>query len=82
MKQFSPSAASIPPKERVLRTLSYTRKAVDGLEEFLLSQKGEDVPTWVLDRINASASALGAALSFVSYRNAVVEPKKAEKGKV
>ncbi len=66
----------------MLRTLAYTRKAVDGLEEFLLSQKGEEVPTWVLDRINASASALGAALSFVSYRNAESEPKKAEREKL
>jgi hypothetical protein len=70
MRQFSPSSASISPRDRALSTLRYIKKAAESVETYIESTEGDAVPTWVLERINQSATALGAALSFISYRTA------------
>ncbi|MAH47681.1 hypothetical protein CMI37_17810 [Candidatus Pacearchaeota archaeon] len=66
MAQFKPSKASLTPKRQALMTLRYTKKAVASLEEFI--EKSDDVPGWVLTKINQSATCLGAALSYASFK--------------
>lgn len=76
MAQFQPSKASLTPRNKALLTLRYIQKAVGLLEGYL---EGEGpIPTWVLTKINQSASCLGAALSFVSFKT---DKKKTEEKK-
>ena len=76
MRQFSPSPASLAPRARTLLTLRYIKKAAESVELYLEGVEEDAVPTWVLERINQAATSLGAALSFVSYREASKNKKK------
>lgn len=80
MPQFEPSAVSLTPNKKALRTLRYMRKAIDALEAYV-SAKGEteDMPTWFLMRIHQGGCSLGVAMNFLSFQQEG-ETKKKKKG--
>ena len=69
MPQFEPSPASLTPKKKALLTLQYVRKAAVLLEAYIeTSGDGEELPTWVLTRINQGGSSMGAAMGFLQAK--------------
>ena len=69
MPQFEPSPASLTPKKKALLTLQYIRKAAVLLEAYVeASGDGEELPTWVLTRVNQSGSSIGAAMGFLQFK--------------
>lgn len=75
--RFRPSAASLTPRKQALQALGYCKAAIERLEQYLNEVTDEnEVPAWVLTRINQGASSLGVAVSFVMFRNKEKEERK------
>jgi hypothetical protein len=80
MPQFEPSPASLTPKKKALLTLQYIRKAAVLLETYIeTSGEGEELPTWVLTRVNQSGSSIGAAMGFLQFKKAAVPSSEKSK---
>ena len=75
MTQFKPSSASRTPKGQALQSLSYAKRAIERLEKYLERVGDDDVPLWVLTKINQAASCFGQAVSFVKFKAAKEEKK-------
>ena len=75
MTQFKPSSASLTPKKQALQSLAYARKAIEKLETYLEAVGDDDVPSWVLTRVNQAASCFGQAVSFVKFKSSKREKK-------
>ncbi len=68
MQQFKPSKASITPRKQALLSLSYAKAAITKLEAYLKEAGDNDVPSWVLTKINQAATCFGQAVSFVRFK--------------
>ena len=69
MPEFKPSRVSLSSRGAALQYLAYARKALDRLERQLKAlPDDEELPHWVLERMNQAASCLGQAYSFVCHR--------------
>lgn len=67
--RFTPSVDSYTPRERALLTLQYLKKVTEKLEDYFeTTEMDEQPPVWITEKLNQSASSLGAALSFTSYK--------------
>ena len=79
MTKFRPSSASLTPKKRAEKSIAYARAALNVLDSYLKEVGDDDVPDWVLTRINQAAALLGQAVSFVQFKTAKKKKKKKEK---
>ena len=79
MSQFEPSPASLTPRKKALLTLQYIRKAAARLETYVEAAPEDEVPQWVLTRINQSGSGIGAAMSFLSFKQEDTASKEKKK---
>ena len=71
-KQFQPSAASLDPRAKALKSLRYAKRAVGVLEAYV---EREPLPDWALNKVNQAATALGAAVSYIRYKENREAPK-------
>ena len=77
MTKFKPSPASLTPKKQAKKSLAYAKAAIRQLEAYLdIVEDEEEVPSWVLTRINQGASCLGQGVSFVQFKTDKKEKKE------
>tara|TARA_Y100000310_G_C20628788_1_gene787439 strand:- start:171 stop:416 length:246 start_codon:yes stop_codon:yes gene_type:complete len=76
MHKFTPSPESLTPKKQALKSLAYAKKAIGKLEAYLKTADDDDVPSWVLTRINQAASCAGQAVSFVQFKTSKTSKKE------
>lgn len=65
--EFKPSIASMGSEDRALAQLSYLTKVAPLLEAHLKKHPGE-LPEWLLNQIDQSATALSMVVGFLSKR--------------
>ena len=73
-REFQPSTKSLSPSEQATARLRYICKAATVVETHVAGK--EELPPWVLDRLNQAAQLMGMAVSYVSF----AEEKKFKSG--
>ena len=77
MHQFEPSAASLTPRKKALLTLQYIQRVAACLEAYIMaSEEDDELPSWILTRINQSGSSIGTTMSFLTFKQGSPAPAK------